>query len=141
MHSTVQLLDDHHPEAAALGFDDTAMQDWLEAASAQQIDDAPFGIVAMAPDGIVVAYNKAEAAAARLNPSRVVGQHFFRSVAPCTNNALIAGRFEAGGVLDATIDYVFTLRMLPTPVRLRLLRDPAARRMYLLVERRTAHGG
>jgi hypothetical protein len=38
-------------------------------------------------------------------------------------------------VLDAVIDYVFTLRMQPTKVKLRLLKQPGRRRMYLVVER------
>jgi photoactive yellow protein len=105
------------------------------------LDDAPYGIVAMALDSVVLAYNRTESEAARLNSTRVVGQNFFRSVAPCTNNAMIAQRFETESVLDATIDYVFTLRMLPTPVRLRMLRSPSAQRMYLLVERRNVRGG
>ncbi|MDO9711688.1 hypothetical protein [Paracraurococcus lichenis] len=60
----------------------------------------------------------------------------FSSVAPRTNNFMIAERFETEAEIDATIDYIFTLRMKSTPVRLRTLKRPDAQRMYLLVKRR-----
>jgi hypothetical protein len=47
----------------------------------------------------------------------------------------VAFRFENEPVLDAIIDYVFTFRMKPTAVKLRLLRQNG-RRMYLAVELR-----
>jgi hypothetical protein len=50
---------------------------------------------------------------------------------------MVAQRFETEPALDAIVDYVFTLRMQPTKVRLRLLRQPG-RRMYLVVERQVA---
>jgi photoactive yellow protein len=117
-------------------FSNANVVDWLTAASAESLDGLPFGVVRMAQDGTVVAYNTAEADVAGLTPARVIGRHFFTSVAPCTNNYLVAQRFETECELDATIDYVFTLRMKPTPVRLRMLRRPDLHHMYLLVERR-----
>jgi len=113
---------------------------WLEAASPAGMDALPFGVVGMSRDGTVLIYNAAEGAFSGLTPSRVIGRDFFRSVAPCTNNYMIAQRFESEPELDATISYVFTLRMSPTPVRLRLLSSPAAARMYLLVERQVRDG-
>jgi len=83
----------------------------------------------------VAVYNKAESALSGLRPERVIGRHFFSAIAPCSNNYLVAGRFDEAE-LDAIVDYVFTLRMAPTPVRLRLLRQPNARHMYMIVERR-----
>jgi photoactive yellow protein len=63
-------------------------------------DALPFGVVAMVPDGTVTAYNTAEAALSGLTPSRVVGRNFFTSVAPCTNNFMVAHRFEAEPEID-----------------------------------------
>lgn len=123
----------------APSFADASVLDWLEAADTADFDEAAFGVIAMTADGSVVGYNAAEAALSGLTPARVIGRHFFSSVAPCTNNFLIAHRFDSESALDAIIDYVFTLRMAPTPVRLRLLKRLGARRMYLLVERRPAH--
>ena len=101
-----------------------------------KLDDLPYGVIAMSKDGIVVAYNKTEAQSAGLSPARVVGRHFFTSVAPCTNNYMIAHRFENEDVIDSVIDYVFTLRMAPTPVELRMLKQPSVERMFLIVKRR-----
>ena len=112
----------------------------LSAMSGAEMDTLPFGVVAMSSDGVVVAYNRAESDLSRLTSARVVGRHFFRDVAPCTNNFMIARRFETEAELDATLDYVFTLRMAPTPVRLRMLRSATAPLMYLLVERRRPGG-
>jgi photoactive yellow protein len=117
-------------------FADPGLIEWLETASDEDLDGLPFGVVAMASDGIVVAYNKTESTIAGLRPEQVIGRHFFSSVAPCANNYMVAERFVQEAALDATIDYVFTLRMAPTPVRLRMLKRPDARRMYLIVERR-----
>jgi hypothetical protein len=56
------------------------------------------------------------------------------------NNFLVAQRFEdsasAGEALDATIDYVLTLRMRPVKVKLRLLSMPGAAMRHILVQRR-----
>lgn len=116
------------------------MLEWLETTTAADLDRLAFGVVAMTPDGMVVGYNTAEAVLSGLTPARVVTRHFFTSVAPCTNNYLVAQRFEMEERLDTIIDYVFTLRMKPTPVHLRLLKHPEAARMYLLVQRRTPDG-
>ncbi len=117
-------------------FSDADILEWLEAAAPEDFDHLAFGVIGLAADFHVVAYSKAEAAVSGLTPARVIGRHFFASVAPCTNNYMVAQRFELEPELDVVIDYVFTLRMAPTPVRLRLLKRPTARHMYLLVEPR-----
>ncbi len=117
-------------------FDARDLFDNLDAADAARLDEASFGIVAMTPNGHVTEYNAAESRLAGLSPDRVIGRHFFSEVAPCTNNFMVAQRFENEATLDATIDYVFTLRMRATDVRLRLLKAPEHRLMYLLVDRR-----
>jgi photoactive yellow protein len=112
------------------------MLEKLEGLANIELDVLPFGVIAMSEDGKVVAYNRAEASLSGLTAARVIGRHFFTAVAPCTNNYLVAQPFETEQMLDLTIDYVFTLRMAPTPVQLRLLKHPKASRMYLLVQRR-----
>lgn len=116
-------------------FDDELLYDELLTAPDEALDDADFGVIALDDDHRVVFYNRIESALSGLTPERVVGRLFFSEVAPCTNNFMVAYRFETEEQLDATIDYVFTLRMTPTPVRLRLLRRPAAPLQYLLVQR------
>lgn len=103
------------------------------------LDQLPYGVIGFDAQGIVRAYNRFESTAAGLPLDRVLGLHVFEAVAPCMNNFLVAQRFEDAArdetVLDDTIDYVLTLRMRPTPVRLRLLHVPRARYRYILVER------
>jgi photoactive yellow protein len=116
-------------------FAEPGLLDRLETADDAMLDTAPFGVVAMTEDGTVTAYNAAESRLSGLTPDKVVGRHFFSAVAPCTNNFMVAYRFETESFIDAVIDYVFTLRMQPTKVRLRLLKQPGGRRIYLVVER------
>lgn len=109
--------------------------DHLEAAPDVVLDPAPFGIIGFGHDGIVDLYNAAESRMAGLSPDKVVGKHFFGTVAPCMNNYLVAQRFEDEQSLDVEIDYVLTPRMRPTPVKLRLLKAADADRRYVLVQR------
>jgi photoactive yellow protein len=89
----------------------------------------------MCPDGEVVDYNLWESKMAGLSKERVLARNFFSEIAPCTNNYMIAERFLNEPELDATLDYVFTLRMKPTVVKLRLLVSATADHIYLLVNR------
>jgi photoactive yellow protein len=118
-----------------MNFADVDIMSELEALSDSAIDRLPFGVVTMNADGIVVHYNTTESTMAGLSPERVVGLDFFTDVAPCTNNYMVAGRYEEAE-LDETLDYVFTLRMKPTPVKLRLLKSGAHAHQYMLVARR-----
>jgi photoactive yellow protein len=110
--------------------------DWLQSASQADMDRLSFGIVGMSPDGLIEHYNLAESRLSGLTPERILGRHFFTSVAPCTNNFMVAHRFETESEIDAMIDYVFTFRLAPTKVRLRLMKRPNARLMYLGAEQR-----
>jgi photoactive yellow protein len=117
-------------------FRDTGLLDQLEAADDEELDTLLFGVVAMSKDGTVTSYNAAESQVSGLTKAAVLGRNFFTSVAPCTNNFMVAHRFETEPAIDAVIDYVFTLGMRPTAVRLRLLKQPTRHRMYLAVELR-----
>lgn len=118
-----------------MDFDDVDLYEELLASSDDQLQDTAFGVIAMDAEHRVVLYNRTESAAAGLSAERVVGRHFFTEIGPCTNNFMVAQRFENEDELDTTIDYVFTLRMRPTPVRLRMLKRPEAAFQFLLVQR------
>ena len=119
---------------------ETIRLDELEALSSDECDRLPFGVIGFSSDLIVDLYNATEQKLAGLRPDRVLGLNFFVSVAPCMNNFMVAQRYEDEPELDAIIDYVLTLRMRPTPVRLRLLQSPSVARRYVLVERRIGAG-
>ena len=116
-------------------FDDAGLLAALEAAAPETLDALPFGVIGVDQDGTVEIYNAFEAQAAGLSQERVLGKHFFFDVAPCMNNFMVAERLEEQAPLDATLNYVLTFRMKPTPVRLRLLSEPGIRRRYVLVQR------
>ena len=118
------------------GFTDPNLFDMLGGATALELDELLFGVVVLSLDGTVIAYNAFEAKLAGLTAGRVIGRNFFANVAPCTNNFMVAERFETEPDIDAIIDYVFTLRMTPKKVRLRLLKRTGFLQMYLIVERR-----
>jgi len=118
------------------GFDAPGLLGWLETAAHAEVDGLPFGVVTMAHDGTVEHYNAAEAALTGLTPERVVGRNFFTSVAPCTNNFMVAHRFDTEAEIDATIDYVFTFRLAPMKVHLRLMKRVGSQLMYLAVRKR-----
>jgi len=107
----------------------------LEVADEASLDALDFGVIRMKLDGLVVGYNAWESRAAGLSPARVVGKNFFTEVAPCTNNYIVSGRFDEPVDLDALVPYVFTLRMRPTHVQLRLLKKERSTYQYLIVAR------
>ena len=120
-------------------FTDEHIGDALDAMHEAELDELRFGVIGFDALGVVRTYNRYEAQAAGLARERVIGLHLFNTVAPCMNNYLVAQRFADAKAnaapLDATIDYVLTLRMRPTPVRLRLVATPWGQHAYVLVER------
>lgn len=116
-------------------FDHTDAGALLDQLDDRELDDLDFGVVRMDQDARVVSYNRAESELSGLDRSQVVGENFFIQVAPCANNYLVAQRYLDEEDLDDTIEYIFTYRMLPTPVLLRLIRRPGMRYRYLLVRR------
>ena len=119
-----------------LSFDEPHLLASLESLQLPDFDELQFGLIVMDRAGDVVAYNAFEASRAGLNPENVVGRNFFLSVGPCTNNYLIAQRYLDEPDLDDFLDFVFTLRMKPTPVRLRLMACRDSERQYLAITER-----
>ena len=123
-----------------LSFGHTELSGRIEILDPNELDGLDFGVIGFDADGVVRAYNAFESKAAGLSVARVIGHPFFTVVAPCMNNYLVAQRFEdaaaAGTSLDATIDYVLTLRMRPVKVSLRLIASPDLRLRYVFVNRR-----
>jgi photoactive yellow protein len=121
------------PAEAPPPFSDDRLLDLLEAASIDRIDELDFGLIAMDRSGQVLGYNVCESQRAGIAREQVIGRNFFVDIGPCTNNHMVAERFHSGEDLDEEMDYVFTLRMAPTPVTLRLLAQKGSARQYLAV--------
>lgn len=124
---------------AEIRFDQPGINAVLETMDEAALNALVFGVIGFGRDGRVQRYNTFESKAAGLGVDRVLEQDLFMVVAPCMNNFLVAQRFadayDSGEALDDTINYVLTLRMRPTKVKLRLLTDPAAELSYVLVHR------
>ena len=99
------------------------------------LDGLPYGVIGLSSDGMVAIYNATESKLAGLPSCRVLGGRFFDNIAQCMNNFLVAQRFLDEPELDATIDFVLTLRMRPTPVKLRLLQSKMMNLHFVLVNR------
>lgn len=117
-----------------LTFDAPDVHAALDAATDEELERAPFGVIRLNEANVVVYYNAWEARLANRTPAEVLGRPFFTEIAPCTNNSMVAQRFEDPAGIDAVLDYEFRHeRMRPTRVRLRLLRAPTSPWRYLLV--------
>jgi photoactive yellow protein len=121
------------PAGSPPSFSDEHLLDLLDATSLSRIDELDFGLIAMDRGGEVLGYNAFESRRAGIARERVVGRNFFVDIGPCTNNYMVAERYHVGEELDEEMDYVFTLRMAPTPVTLRLLARRGSARQYLAV--------
>jgi photoactive yellow protein len=125
--------------APDLTFDMPDLGPHLATLSDADLDQLNFGVIGFDDDTAVCRYNQVESNAAGLSAQRVLDQPLFTNVAPCMNNFMVAQRFddaqEQGVLLDATIDYVLTLRMRPIKVALRLIAVPGAAVRYVLVRR------
>ena len=121
-------------------FDGPALHAWLDHASQAELDLLDFGVIGMDANLIAKRYNKPESTMAGLSPAQVLDHPFFEVVAPCMNNYLVAQQFTdalaTGADVDATLDYVLTLRMKPTQVTLRLLASAQYDHSYVVVNRK-----
>lgn len=122
-------------------FSQAGLLDTLDRLDAEGLDALEFGVIGFGrdADARVQRYNAAERRFSGLEVAKVVGLPLFGVVAQCMNNFMVAQRFDdadaAGEALDAELDYTFTLRMRPTPVRLRLLSRPDVPLRYIAVLR------
>lgn len=116
-------------------FADPTLLDWLEAQTSEQLDEAPFGVVRMNRDGVVVAYCKLESHITGIDPAYAVGKYYFTQIAPCANNMMVAAKY-ALPQLDEELDYILTYICDPVKVRLRLLKSPQSKYQYFLVNRK-----
>lgn len=117
-----------------IGFDAVTTAQ-LASLDSHELDALDYGVIGFTPDFRVTVYNSTESRNAGLSPARVVSRHLFEEVAPCMNNFMVAHRFVDADALDEIVAYVLTLRMRPTPVRLRLLMSPDTETRYLLIDR------
>jgi photoactive yellow protein len=107
----------------------------LESMDQESMDQLDFGVVRMDKNNKIKAYNRYELDLSGNQLKHVIEKDFFKQIAPCTNNFMVAEKYQLDQVLDEKLDYVFTYRMKPTKVVLRLLHSPNEANQYLLVKK------
>ncbi len=109
-------------------FDTPKLAEAIEALSADEIDQLPFGVIGLDPQGVVRVYNKTEAKLSGYGTKPSQGKVFFTDMAPCMDNGYFKGRIEkarAAGTLDITFTFVgdFSDRNRELTVRVQSARD------------------
>jgi photoactive yellow protein len=107
----------------------------LASADPEALDRADFGVIGFDSESKVCVYNHLEARLSGYARSAVIGRNLFTEVAPCLNNYLVSLKFEGEQALDEVLPYVFSFKVRPVPVELRLLRTPGAPVSWLLIRR------
>ena len=111
----------------------------LETLTNEQLNSLDFGVIGFDDEGMVKVYNAYESKVAGLSLESVIDADLFNSVAPCMNNFMVAQKIEdaidESSALDEIMDYVLTLKMKPTRVKLRLLSSPQLTYSYVLILR------
>jgi photoactive yellow protein len=112
----------------------------LDKRTDREIDQLPFGVIGLDPDGTILRYNLAESRLARLDRNQVLGKQFFGVVAPCTRGPDFEGRFrdfiaasDEDGILR--FEFVFDFKFGAQDVVVEVVRTRGAKRYYLLVNR------
>ena len=112
----------------------------LEEIDGATLDTLDFGVIGINGDSLVCRYNAFESTFAGVRQCDALGKNVFTELAQCMNNFMVAVRFEdaisEGKPLDETIDFMFSWRMRPTSVQLRLLYAPDYLTRYILVRPR-----
>lgn len=107
-----------------------------------EIDDLPFGLIAVDPDGTIEQYNSYESRLARLPKERVIGRNFFLDVAPCTAVQAFQGRFDRfvaeGGDGSESFEFVFKFAFGTQHVNITFLRSAKNRQIKILINRTDA---
>lgn len=113
-------------------FSEATIIHWLDSNSEESYDMLPYGVVRMNELGIVTAYNSNISIIGGVTKENAIGKNFFVQVAPCTNNFMVAEKYQQE-TLDEEMPYMFTYITQPTPVILRLLKGKNGNQ-YLLAK-------
>jgi photoactive yellow protein len=90
-------------------FETKNLAEVLESLTAEEIDQLPFGVVAVDPQGVVRVYSKAEGKLSGYGARPALGKIFFTDIAPCMDNSLFKGRIDkarAAGALSISFTFI-----------------------------------
>lgn len=114
-------------------FEDPSLAEWLDASSDKDFDTLDFGVVKMDYNGMIHSYSSSQSNLSGISKENAIGKHFFTEVAPCTNNFMVAEKYNTAQ-LDETLPYMFTYITKPTSVTLRLIKGNKGNQ-YLLAKK------
>ncbi|MGM0534394.1 MAG: photoactive yellow protein [Campylobacterota bacterium] len=123
---------------ASVRFNSGALKKKLGSMSQRDMDELSFGAVEIDRNGKILRYNKAEGQITGRDPKEVIGQNFFKDVAPCTDSHEFGGKFNEGvrkGSLDTIFEYTFDYKMRPTKVKVHMIKDPGNNSYWIFVKR------
>lgn len=104
-----------------------------------ELDALPFGAIQLDADGRVKNFNMYESNLSHLPKSQVIGKHFFREVAPCTDVQAFHGRFREGVAkkkLHAKFNYHFAFKQDPRDVQVTLFYSDITSSVWVFVQPR-----
>lgn len=126
-------------ESDTVTFDQDGFIASLTGASDAELDRLDFSAIGFDHAGVVRRHNTFESKASGRRCSNAGGADLFAAVAPGINNFLVARRFDdarnGGAPLDATIDYVLTVRMRPVRVKRSLLAGQDEQMRFVVLQR------
>ncbi len=123
---------------AAVRFNSNDLKRMLGSMSQKDMDALSFGAVEVDKNGKILRYNKAEGQITGRDPKEVIGQNFFKDVAPCTDSHEFGGKFNQGvkeGKLDTLFEYTFDYKMRPTKVKVHMIKTPGSDSYWIFVKR------
>jgi len=123
-------------ETVRFGSDDIENQ--LQKMGEQDLDQMAFGAIQVDGNGKILQYNAAEGDITGRDPGQVVGQNFFKDVAPCTDTEEFYGRFKEGvksGGLNTMFEYTFDYKMTPTKVKVHMKKALTGDSYWIFVKR------
>ena len=120
-----------------IAFDDKNIVQVLSRMSDEELNSLDFGVTALDNDCVVKGYNNYLVNLSGVSIQKAMGYHYFSNVAPCMNNFMVAQKLEDAIdekiQFDETINYVLSVRMKPTRVKLRIIHDSNTSVSYILI--------
>lgn len=118
-------------------FDEKNIAQMLPKMSVEELNALDFGVTGLDNDGMVTSYNNYLVNLSGVSIQKAMGYHYFSNVAPCMNNFMVAQKLEDAIdekiQFDETINYVLSVRMKPTRVKLRIIHDSNTSVSYILI--------
>ncbi|GFZ89717.1 hypothetical protein GCM10011497_19090 [Elstera cyanobacteriorum] len=103
-----------------------------------EVDSLAFGAIELDATGKILRYNATEGAITGRDPKSMVGNNFFRDVAPCTDTPEFRGKFTEGvarGDLNVMFEYLFDYKMTPTRVKVHMKKALVGDSYWIFVKR------